>query len=163
MAALAAGGVWAQTIDEYQVKAAFLYNFAKFVDWPPEVFHGPADPISICLLGGNPFGRMLEEAVGGKSVGGRVFTVHQIDKIGQVAGCKVLYIAGSRKRSPEETMAGLLTVGEAEGFAASGGVIGFKLDGGKVRLEINVQAAEQRKLRISSKLLSLAQIVRTDR
>ena len=159
-----ATGVWAQAVDEYQVKAAFLYNFAKFVDWPPQSFRSAADPISICVFGVNPFGHSLEDAISGKSVGGRTFTVRPIAKMAQATGnCQILFIAGSRKPPPDTPIGGVLTVGDADGFAESGGVIGFRLDEGKVRLDVNVEAAEQRKLRISSKLLSLARIVRTDK
>lgn len=154
-----AGG---QTTDEYQVKAAFLFNFAKFVEWPPQTFKSPGDAMSICVLGPNPFGRSLDEAVDGKSIDGRSFAVRQVADIQQAGGCQILFIPSGQKKRPAETaMAGVLTVGESDGFAAGGGVIGFKLEGGRVRLEVNVGAAEQSKLRISSKLLSLARIVKT--
>lgn len=157
--ATAAGG---QTSDEYHVKAAFLYNFAKFVDWPPKTFKNANDPISICVLGASPFGRSLDEAVAGKSIDGRKFIVRQVSEIAQADGCQILFIAARQKKlSPDAPLAGVLTVGDSDGFASGGGVIGFKLEGGRVRLEINVGAADQRKLRISSKLLNLAQIVRT--
>jgi hypothetical protein len=153
-----AGG---QTTDEYQVKAAFLFNFAKFVEWPPQTFKSSTEAISICVLGPNPFGRSLDEAVDGKSIGGRKFVVRQVDDVGQAGACQILFFAARQKKhAPDAPMPGVLTVGEADGFAAGGGVIGFKLEGGRVRLEVNVDAADQRKLRISSKLLSLAQIVK---
>ena len=157
--AAAAGG---QTTDEYHVKAAFLYNFAKFVDWPPQTFKNARDPVSICVLGASPFGGSLDEAVAGKSIDGRKFAVRQVADMAQAEGCQILFITARQKKLPPDViMAGVLTVGESDGFASGGGVIGFKLEGGKVRLEINVGAADQRKLRISSKLLSLAQIVKT--
>jgi len=163
LAGLAVGaGSGDRPIDEYQLKAAFLFNFAKFVEWPQQSFKSPADPVNICVFGSNPFGRSLEDAVNGKSVEGRKFAVRQIADANQVSGCQMVFIpSAQRKRGAELTISGVLTVGESEGFAASGGVIGFKLEGGKIKLEINVDAAEQRKLRISSKLLSLAQIIRT--
>ena len=155
-----AGG---QTTDEYQVKAAFLFNFAKFVEWPPQAFKSPTDAMSICVLGPNPFGRSLEEAVDGKSIDGRKFAVRLVDNLGQAGGCQILFFAARQKKhTPDGPMPGVLTVGESDGFASGGGVIGFKLQGGRVRLEVNVDAADQRKLRISSKLLSLAQIVKTE-
>jgi uncharacterized protein DUF4154 len=163
--ALLAAGAVGQTNDEYQVKAAFLFNFAKFVEWPPQTFKSPSDPMSICVLGPNPFGRSLDEAVAGKSIDGRRFVVRQVANAERAGGCQILFIASPQKSHLPElvtTLAGVLTVGESEGFAAGGGVIGFKLQGGRVRLEVNVDAADQRKLRISSKLLSLAQIVKTE-
>ena len=81
-----AGG---QVIDEYQVKAAFIYNFAKFVEWPPQTFKSPGDPMSICVLGQNPFGSSLEEAVNGKSVDGRRFAVRQVADMQQAGGCQI--------------------------------------------------------------------------
>jgi hypothetical protein len=151
-----------QTADEYQVKAAFLFNFARFVDWPPQTFKHPGDPMSICVLGANPFGHALDEAVSGKSIEGRKFVVRQVADIVQAGNCQILFITAREKKVLQNAaLVGVLTVGESEGFTAGGGVIGFKLESGKVRLEINVDAAEQRKLRISSKLLSLAQIVKS--
>jgi hypothetical protein len=158
-----ASGAPAQTFDEYQVKAAFLFNFAKFVEWPPQAFVSASDPISICVLGPNPFGTSLEDAVAGKSLGGRKFAVRQLTDLKEAGrGCQILYFVARQKMpSPDSVWMSVLTVGESPGFAASGGTIGFKLESGRVRLEINVGAAEQRHLRISSKLLSLAEIVKT--
>jgi hypothetical protein len=97
-----------------------------------------------------------------KSIDGRKFVVRQIDNIGQAGACQILFIAARQKKhAPDAPMPGVLTVGESDGFATGGGVIGFKLEGGRVRLEVNVDAAGLGKLRISSKLLSLAQIVKT--
>ena len=94
-------GVWwhagAADIDEYTVKAAYLYNFAKFVEWPAEAFHGPADPISICVVGQNPFGRKLREAVDGKLVGGRRFALRHLLDVGQAAGCHIVFVASSER------------------------------------------------------------------
>src|SRR5579871_3652028 len=87
----------AQAIDEYQVKAAFLFNFAKFVDWPAHAFTSASDPIAICVLGANPFGRSLEEAVHGKTVDGRGFAVRQLARMSQSSGCHILYVSGTRK------------------------------------------------------------------
>src|SRR5580658_1449232 len=103
-----AGG---QATDEYQVKAAFLFNFAKFVEWPPQTFKSPADSISICVLGPNPFGRSLDEAVDGKTIDGRKFLVRQVAEIEQAGGCHILFIAvRPKKRAPGAplAMAGIL-------------------------------------------------------
>lgn len=158
----------AQEMDEYQVKAAFLYNFAKFVDWPSQTFKTPQDPIVICVLGHNPFGNALQEVIRGKLVDGRAFAFRQVANAGEADSCQILFVSsaeGKRFRSLWGSLkpAGILTVGEAQGFAVNGGVINFKLDDGRVRFEINVKAAEGEQLRISSKLLSLAQIVRTEK
>jgi YfiR/HmsC-like len=157
-----------QEMDEYQVKAAFLYNFAKFVEWPARTFRTPRDPIVVCVLGPNPFGNALEEVIRGKSIEGRAFAVRHVSAAEEASLCQILFVgsgAGKRFRSLWGNLspAGILTVGEAEGFAAGGGVINFKLDGGRVRFEINVDAAEHAQLRISSKLLGLAEIVKTEK
>jgi hypothetical protein len=152
-------------MDEYRVKAAFLYNFAKFVEWPPETFQSPTDPLVICTLGYDPYRRALEETVRDKTIQGRTFSVRQVSDVEQANTCQIFFVsAAESKRAaamlPRLKTTGVLTVGEAEGFAASGGVINFKTENGRVRFEINVTAAERAKLRISSKLLSLVQIVK---
>lgn len=156
----------AQAIDEYQVKAAFLYNFAKFVEWPAGSFKNAADPIIICVLG-NPFGDRLENTVNGKDIDGRRLIVRRISEISEAAGCHILFVATGKKRVMTDLLGSvkaspILTIGEAGNFAESGGVIGFKLDSGKVRLQINTYAAERAHLRVSSKLLGLAEIVKED-
>jgi hypothetical protein len=156
----------AQTIDEYQVKAAFLYNFAKFVEWPALTFKADKDPLRICVLGQNPFGNALVEGVGGKTVVGRSLAVSDISDVSQGADCQILFIGSSERKRlraifADLRMTGILTVGETEGFATQGGIVNFKLEDGRVRLEINIEAASQAKLRISSKVLNLAQIVNT--
>jgi hypothetical protein len=165
-------GVWlvftasAQTIDEYQVKAAFLYNFAKFVEWPALTFKTDKDPLRICVLGQDPFGNALVGGVGGKTVVGRPLVVSDISDVGQGSDCQILFIGSSERKRLRAIFAelratGVLTVGETEGFATQGGIVNFKLEDGRVRLEINIEAAGQAKLRISSKVLNLAQIVNT--
>ena len=164
---LLAGAGQAQ-VAEYQVKAAFLYNFAKFVEWPWHVFKAASDPIAICVLGKNPVENALDEVVAGKTVEGRAFLVRQIAEVNPGCNCQILFVSSSeRKRfwSIADSIkgAGILTVGEAPDFAAEGGVINFKLEEGRIRLEINLDAAEHAQLRISSKLLSLAQIVKSEK
>ena len=153
-----------ETIDEYQVKAAFLFNFAKFVDWPAQAFKGPTDPIAICLFGTNPFGNSLEDAVDKKAVGGRAFVVRRVSDVLQAAGCHILFITSSGQKKyqmfgQDVVMNGVLIVGETPGFASEGGIVNLRLEQGRVRIEVNVHAAERANLRISSKLLSLAEIV----
>ena len=151
-------------VDEYRVKAAFLYNFAKFVDWPPRSFDSPTAPISICVLGENPFGRALEEAVAGKTLGGRGFLVRPVAEVQQASQCHILFVSSSERKRLQSVLAGLrasavLTVGDTPGFAGKGGVVNFKLEDGAVHFEINVEAAKEKNLQISSKLLRLAHLV----
>jgi YfiR/HmsC-like len=157
-----------EEIEEYKVKAAFIYNFAKFVEWPPQVFKTPEGPIVVCVLGHNPFGSALEEVIRGKSIDGRAFAFRQVADSEEANTCQVLFVSSAEGKrfhavcgnlNPE----GILTVGEEQGFATGGGVINFKLDGGRVRFEINVGAAERAQLHISSKLLGVAQIVKTEK
>ncbi len=154
-----------QSVNEYQVKAAFLYNFAKFVEWPQGSFKGAADPITICVLGQDPFGPLLEDTVKGKTLDGRGFVVRHLSDVQQAGGCHILFVSSSERKHLQSifekiTTAGVLTVGETAGFATQGGVVNFKLDEGKVRFEVNVDAAARKGLHISSNLLSLAEIVK---
>jgi len=154
-----------QAPDQYQLKAAFLYNFAKFVEWPPQTFKGASDPIAICVLGRDPVADALRQVVNGKAIEGRTLSVREIPDAQHAAGCQVLFIAGfdqKRALSILEALRGsaILTVGDAEGFASEGGIIELKMDAGRMRFQINIGAAAQARLGISSKLLSLAEIVK---
>jgi hypothetical protein len=164
-ATLGSARAQAPVADEYPVKAAFLFNFAKFVEWPSDAFKGNDDPFAICVMGQNPFGGALEEIVRDKTVANRGFVVRGVSSAQQASKCQIVFVTASeRKRfhSLLEELKGhsVLTVGEAEDFTANGGVINFKLKDARVRIEIDTGAAERAKLRISSKLLSLAEITR---
>jgi hypothetical protein len=157
-----AGG---QTLDEYQVKAGFVSSFANFVEWPPEVFDSPRDPVRICVLGRNPFGQALESLVQRKVVDGRDLTVREISEAGQAGGCHILFIASSERLRFRSILARLenrsiFTIGDTNDFIAEGGVANLRVDDGKVRIEINSEAAKKNCLRISSRLMRLAKIVK---
>jgi hypothetical protein len=152
-------------IDEYQVKARFLCNFARYVEWPSESFKAGNDPIVICILGKDPFGGALDQAVNGKEVQGRRFLVRPISGIPPDLHCHILFVPLSERKQFRSTAgtlngSGILTIGEIQGFTADGGMINFKLEDSVVRFEINVEAAGREHLRISSRLLSLAQGVK---
>ncbi len=152
-------------VDEYQVKAAFLYNFAKFVEWPPGTFTNPTDPIGICIAGVDPFGSTLETMVHGKKIGDRAFAVRRVADTLQPKGCQILFIGSAewkRVRPLLEALKGaaILTVGETDDFTAAGGMIAFQIAGPRVRIQIDLETAERSRLKISSKLLSLAEIVK---
>jgi hypothetical protein len=152
-------------LDEYQVKAAFLYNFAKFVEWPPQAFKDSTDAIAVCIAGETPIYAQLESAVIGKTAGSRSFAVRRVSDADPAEGCQILFIGLTDRKRTALILAGArklgtLTVGESAEFIADGGVVNFKLENGKVRFQINVEAAGQAQLRISSKLLSLAEIVK---
>jgi hypothetical protein len=146
---------------EYQVKAAFLFNFAKFVEWPTQTLAQAGSPFIIGVIGENPFDGDLEQTVKGKSVNGHPFEVKQIKALSELKGCHILFISKSeRGRLPEILNAistsNVLTVSEMDRFLQSGGMINFVREGNKIRFEINDDAARQAGLRISSKLLNLA-------
>jgi hypothetical protein len=150
---------------EYQVKAAFLYNFAKFVEWPADTFKNANSPINICILGASSIGPILEETVRGKLVEGRALAVRELAGSGLSAGCQILFVSAAEQKHLRAIVevtksSNLLTVGETVTFAADGGVVGFNLDHGRVRFDINLQAAQLQRLQISSKLLSLATTVK---
>lgn len=152
--------------DEYRIKAAFVYNFAKFVEWPAGSFKNPGDPIAICVMG-NPFGDELESTVRGKQVDDRRLIVREVTSVAETSGCHILFVAADARRLADVLdrvkKVPVLTVGESASFSADGGVIRFKLEHDKVRLEINTCAADRAGLRISSKLLSLAVIVKGEK
>jgi hypothetical protein len=162
-AALVTSGATAQSVDEYRVKAAFVFNFAKFIQWPAEAFKTSGDPLVICVVGQDQMANSLRETVNGSSIDGRAVIIRQI-AIGQgPCDCQILFIGASAMkgfRSHAKEATGVLTIGETPGFAVDGGSINLKLEDGRVRFEINVAAAERQQLHISSKLLSLAEVVK---
>jgi len=148
---------------EYDVKAAFLFNFVKFVDWPSTSFANPDSPITICILGTDPFGRILDDLVQGELVNGRKVTVHRIQDLPTPRACQVVFAW----RSDQELVAemnrmgkGVLTVGEGDNFLRDGGIISFVVQNRRVRFDINRAAAEAAGLRLSSKLMSVARAIR---
>jgi len=165
---LAAASAGAQTspisAHEYQVKAAYLYNFVRFVEWPTH--NGdPKAPIVIVVFGRDPFGPALEQAVWGKNLNGRSFEVRRTSQISEVLPCHLVFVsAQERRRTPELVKAlegaGVLTVGEADEFLEQGGAVRFTSEDNQVRFVINLEAVRRSGLRISSRLLSLARVVR---
>jgi hypothetical protein len=152
----------AQAPNEYQVEAAFLFNFTRFVDWPQSSASGL---FCIGIAGADPFGGALEEAVKGRSAGGHAIAVKHFKPGEESAACEIVFISGADARKMRAALgrlqhAAVLTVGEGPGFCHSGGVIAFEIEDNKVRLEINPEAAQRARLQISSKLLSLATLVR---
>jgi hypothetical protein len=146
---------------EYEVKAAFLYNFAKFVAWPAG---SGGNEFVITILGEDPFGSALDEALAGKEVERRRVVVHRASRLEDLGRTQILFISDSeRSRLPvvlkQVEGLGVLTVGEMDRFAEQGGVIHFRTEDRRVRLVVNTAAAERAGLRISSELLKLARIV----
>lgn len=153
---------------EYQIKAAFLFNFAKFVDWPAEVFPDTTTPITIGIFGKDPFGGTLEEIVAGETVRGRRLALVRFRRVRDIRDCHILFVSASEERSIPQILdkvrgTSVLTVGEIENFARDGGIVNFVLRESRVRFQVNMDAADRARLRISSKLLKLAEIVRENR
>ena len=149
---------------EYQVKAAFLFNFAQFVEWPAGVYADTNAPFCIGILGDDPFGQALEQTIQGENIGGHKMAVQRSRQVADLMNCQMIFVSKSEKSHVPEILTTLgshpvLTVGEVPGFARSGGGINFILEGAKVRFEINPEAAQTEGLKISSQLLSLGKIV----
>jgi uncharacterized protein DUF4154 len=152
---------------EYLIKAGFIYNFAKFVEWPAAAFAQPDSPIVIGILGIDPFGTLIDEIVKNKKIGARGFVVKRLKwgtDLKELKECKILFVGDSENAHVDELVQILktlpiLTVGETPGFAQRGGVIRFVLEDNRVRFEVNVDAAHQADLTISSRLLTLARII----
>jgi hypothetical protein len=150
----------AQGPSEHEVKAAFLYNFTKFVEWPETKFNAD-NQLLICVVGNDPFADELRAAIEGKAVRGKRLTMLYLSDGDDPRRCHVLFISGESGIDPSSVLdhlhgAGVLTVGDLDGFAAQGGVINFRMEDRRVRFEINAEAAEEEGLRISSQLFKLA-------
>jgi hypothetical protein len=145
---------------EYQVKAAFLLNFTKFIEWPPSALP-PNAPFSICILGGDPFGGALDRIVEGETVNGRKLAVERIQRQ-QSHSCQIVFVDRSQKDMSKVLTGfgrGVLTVGEGIDFIRDGGMIAFVIENRRVRFDVNMPAAANVGLRISSKLLNVARSV----
>lgn len=172
IAALLAGAVLparAQTVraSKAEVEAVFLYNFARFVTWPESAFADARAPLTICVLGTDPFGPLLDETVRGERLGEHPIAVTRIQRTEQATACHILYVGASLASEIEAIGAGtraspVLTVSGVTGFARRGGIIEFLNDAGRVRLRINLRAAQSANLSVSSKLLRVADVVGTD-
>ena len=148
-------------VTEYRIKAAFLYNFSRFVDWPDDI--PQTDRFTICILGIDPYGDVLD-GLAGKAVHGNPLDILRLPGKAVAEECRVVYISGSASRRINSILASLgnrpvLTVSDSAAFAEKGGMIRLKLVDNKVRFDINIDAAQRAGLNISSKLLSLATIV----
>lgn len=153
--------VRAAGLSEYEVKAAFLYNFVQFVEWPGRVFTAREAPLVIGIFGTDPFGASLERIIRGESVHGRRLAIKRCRRLDEIKSCQVLFISRSENARVEEILAnttgcGVLTVGDSDNFVRKGGMIGFVLADNNVRFQINASAAKREELIISSRLLKLA-------
>jgi hypothetical protein len=151
---------------EYQLKAVFLFNFAQFVEWPASAFAGPDSPLVIGVLGEDPFGTYLDETVRGETVNGRPLVVRRYRGVEEIGTCHILFVSRLEQRRVQGVLDSLhgrsiLTVSDTKPFATLGGMIRFVTDRNRIRLRINLEAAQAADLTLSSKLLRPAQIVST--
>jgi hypothetical protein len=149
---------------EYELKAAFLFNFAKFIDWPEGSFESPQSPFTICVVGPDPFGNILEDAMRGKMIGNRPLAIRRLKDKAGARLCQIEFVSSSESAHLAEILgslhgANVLVVGDTSGFAASGGTIQFTLEDNRVRFAINIDAVDRSGLKFSSKLLSLAKVL----
>jgi YfiR/HmsC-like len=154
----------AETSPEYQVKAVFLFNFAQFVEWPPQSYEDPAAPFVIGVLGTDPFGPALEGAVRGETLNGRSFVIERYRNVAEIRHCQILFISRSEAAHIGEIGAALaghsiLTVSDIEDPTQRGVMIRFVAENNRIRLRINADAAKAAGLSISSKLLRPAELV----
>lgn len=163
---LVQGVSWAQpsVTTEYQLKAAFLFNFLQFVDWPANAFNSAEQPVAMCLLGPDPFGADLDALIAGERIDGRPIEVRRLQSVDAASACQLVFL---NLRSPQalraaiERLKGLpvLTVSDVTTFSGQGGMIEFVMREDRVRLRVNLRAASEAQLRLSSKLLRRSEIV----
>lgn len=153
-----------QSFDEYQVKAAFLFNFAQFVEWTKVGAATSEQPFAICILGDDPFSEALDETVRGETLGARRFEIRRFRSAQEATACQILFVSSSESRQLRpilDTLKGrsILTVSDSDNFARRGGMVQFQTENKRIKLMINVEAARAANLTISSKLLRPATIV----
>jgi hypothetical protein len=164
VAVLCFGTLPARALTEYELKAAFLFNFAKFVDWPPQAFPEPSAPLIFGIIGEDPFGSTLPATLERETVKGRPIKIRRYQAGDDFAGCHLLFVtrsAASQTKDIVDRAKGLsvLTVSETEGFMAQGGMINFVMVDKSVRFDINTRAMGSAGLKASSKLLAVAHTV----
>jgi YfiR/HmsC-like len=151
--------------NEYQVKATYLYNFGRFVKWPGTFPAGKGDSFSVCVLGQDPFGSILDSTLAGEALNGKPVVLRRISKPQDAGECRILFISAKEEKHLKEILAaldegGVLTVSDMPDFTRRGGMIQFVLEGDRVRFEINLATAESARLVLSSELLKVAASVK---
>jgi hypothetical protein len=149
---------------EYRIKAAFLFNFMQFVQWPPTAFADDRAPLVICVVGSDPFGEVLDQTLEGESIANRSIVARRPSDAESLDSCQLLFVSRSEQPRLDRLLrsvsrsAPVLTVSDIDGFVASGGTIGFFLERNHVRFEINPSQARRHGLKLSSQLLDLGRI-----
>jgi hypothetical protein len=161
------GGLKAQAPQptEYEVQAAYLSNFGRFVEWPPRAGANEKDPFYVCVLGQDPFGPLLDAALKGEAIGGAPMAARRVTSAADAANCRIVFVSSTKDSELKRILATLknsnaLTVSDDFDFTRQGGMIQFVLDGNRVRFEINLAAAQRAGLTLSSQLLKVAVAIR---
>jgi hypothetical protein len=154
-----------QSSPEYQIKAVFLYNFTQFVEWPTSAFTDPHEPFIIGVLGEDRFGKYLDETVSGEKINAHPLVVKRFQSVDDIKDCHMVFVSEPRAEEMSKIIdrlkgRNILTVSDASEFIKNGGMIKFFNDNDKIRIRINLDAAKQANLVISSKLLRLADVVK---
>lgn len=149
---------------EYRLKAAFLFNFLQFVDWPSTAFSSPEESVTICVLGPDPFGPDLDALIAGERINGRTIVIQRHQKVDPDAQCHLAFVNKRSERQLRECVEQLkgrpvLTVSDVPPFAGLGGMIEFVTQANRIRLRVNLRATSEAQLRLSSKLLKRSEIV----
>jgi hypothetical protein len=145
---------------EYDLEAAFLVNFAQFVQWPPDTFAQTDTPIVVGILGDDPFGPILDKIAAGETIQNRKLVIKRSRQVKDLKNCQMLFIGKSERARLRKIFvslgkASVLTVGETDGFTQQGGVTHFYVQGNRLRFEVNLEAARRKGLKISAQLLDL--------
>lgn len=160
---LCAGNLTAQeTPSENKVKAVFLYNFTRFIDWPKEAFSSNAT-FKIGILGKDPFGNFLEETMRGENVSGNLIVIERFNNLKDVKNCHILFINLKDEERIKEAIAAtkdknILTISENKDFVKWGGMIRIYSEDNRIRMQINDTAARKSDIKISAKLLNIAEV-----
>lgn len=162
-----ASRAWSQDAEassEYLIKAGYIYNFAKLVEWPTTSFAQSDSPIVIGIVGTDPFGPIIDKVLEGKRINGHPFVIRRLKPTAEVKECHILFLGSSMESHIADAIrltrgTPILTISEIPGFADHGGIIHLSLEQNKVRFEVNVDAAREADLNISSRLLVLAKVI----
>jgi hypothetical protein len=164
---IAQSGLRAQTPQptEYEVQAAYLSNFGRFVEWPARAAATEREPFYVCVLGQDPFGPLLDAALKGETIGGAPMAAKRVTSAADAASCRIVFVNSTKNNELKSILATLrnsnaLTVSDTFDFTRQGGMIQFVLDGNRVRFEINLAAAQRAGLTLSSQLLKVAVAIR---
>jgi hypothetical protein len=150
---------------EYPVKLAFLYQFAQYIQWPPEAYENATAPLVVCVVGGDPFDPDLEQELLNHAIDKHLISIRSVKRGANLRFCQMVFVPALQSKQAASVIDSLrgspvLTIGETKGFAERGGIINFIIEQNKLHFEINLNAAKQTPLSISSKVLALARIVR---